>query len=89
MGCGTGHLTQAIAERGAAVVGFDSSPEMIGQARQNFPRLQFMLGDAAEMEFRSEFDAVFSECGFALDEKGTASGKRNGQRAEGRRPSCR
>src|SRR5690242_15556652 len=33
---------------------------MIGQARQNFPRLQFVLGDAAEMEFRSEFDAVFS-----------------------------
>jgi trans-aconitate methyltransferase len=60
VGCGTGHLTQAIADRGAAVVGFDSSPEMIGQARQNFPRLQFMLGDAAQMEFRSEFDAVFS-----------------------------
>ena len=60
VGCGTGHLTQTIAERGATVVGFDSSPEMIGQARQNFPRLQFILGDAAEMEFRSEFDAVFS-----------------------------
>jgi trans-aconitate methyltransferase len=60
VGCGTGHLTQTIADRGAAVVGFDCSPEMIGQARQNFPRLQFVLGDAAEMEFRSEFDAVFS-----------------------------
>lgn len=60
VGCGTGHLTQAIAEQGAEVVGFDRSPEMIGQARQNFPRLQFMLGDAADMSFYEEFDAVFS-----------------------------
>jgi trans-aconitate methyltransferase len=60
VGCGTGHLTQALAERGAEVVGFDSSPEMIGQARQNFPGLRFVLGDAAEMSFSSEFDAVFS-----------------------------
>jgi trans-aconitate methyltransferase len=60
LGCGTGHLTAKIAESGAEVVGLDASPEMIGQARQNFPALSFVVGDAAEMKFHSEFDAVFS-----------------------------
>ncbi len=60
LGCGTGQLAQKISESGAEVVGLDASPEMIGQARQNFPRLQFVLEDAAAMEFESEFDAVFS-----------------------------
>ncbi len=41
LGCGTGHLTQEIAERGATVLGIDSSPEMIAQARQNYPKLRF------------------------------------------------
>ena len=60
LGCGTGQLTQKIADCGAEVVGFDSSPEMIGQARQNFPNIRFVLGNAAEMSFNQEFDAVFS-----------------------------
>ena len=29
LGCGTGHLTQRIHERGGVVTGIDSSPEMI------------------------------------------------------------
>jgi trans-aconitate methyltransferase len=60
LGCGTGQLTQKIAEHGADVVGLDASPEMIGQARQNFPSLRFLLQDAANMNFREEFDAIFS-----------------------------
>src|SRR5919202_5343810 len=60
LGCGTGQLTQKIAEHGADVVGLDASPDMIGQARQNFPSLHFMLRDAANMDFQDEFDAVFS-----------------------------
>jgi trans-aconitate methyltransferase len=60
LGCGPGQLTQKIAERGAEVTGLDSSPEMIGQARQNYPHLRFVLEDAARMQFESEFDAVFS-----------------------------
>lgn len=60
VGCGTGQLTQQIGERGADVLGVDSSPDMIGQARQNFPRLRFALQDAVSMTFDSEFDAVFS-----------------------------
>lgn len=60
LGCGPGQLTQKIAERGADVTGLDASPEMIGQARQNYPNLRFVLEDAARMQFDGEFDAVFS-----------------------------
>ena len=60
LGCGTGQLTDLIAERGAEVLGLDASPDMIGQARQNYPRRQFVLQDATTMQFQGEFDAVFS-----------------------------
>jgi trans-aconitate methyltransferase len=60
LGCGPGQLTNKMAEVGAEVTGLDASPTMIGQARQNYPRLRFVLQDAAAMEFPHEFDAVFS-----------------------------
>lgn len=60
LGCGTGHLTNRIAESGAQVVGVDASPDMIGQARQNFPKLAFSLQDAMALTYQEEFDAVFS-----------------------------
>jgi trans-aconitate methyltransferase len=60
VGCGTGQLTAKIAESGASVVGLDRSPEMIGQARQNYPALEFRLADATSFSFPTEFDAVFS-----------------------------
>jgi trans-aconitate methyltransferase len=60
LGCGTGHLTAQLAERGAAVVGLDASPSMVAQARQNFPKLKFVLADARNMNFDQPFDAVFS-----------------------------
>lgn len=60
VGCGTGQLTRALADRGVEVVGIDSSTDMIGQARQNFPRIRFVLGNAMDMTFIEEFDGVFS-----------------------------
>ena len=60
LGCGTGHLTAAIAARGAEVIGVDSSPSMVAQARQNFPTLNFQLCDARSFRFDMAFDAVFS-----------------------------
>ena len=65
VGCGTGQLTSEIASLGAETLGIDASPDMIGQARQNFPsrnrpQLKFALVDAAQMPFDAEFDAVFS-----------------------------
>ena len=60
LGCGTGHLTSQIAERGADVIGLDASASMIAQARQNYPKLKFVLADARTFELGSGFDAVFS-----------------------------
>ncbi len=60
LGCGTGHLTHQIAERGASVIGFDRSPAMLNQARSLFPRIRFELADARNFAFGSDFDAVFS-----------------------------
>jgi trans-aconitate methyltransferase len=60
VGCGTGQLTSEIARGGAQVVGIDSSTAMIGQAAANFPGLRFALQDVSAMQYREEFDAVFS-----------------------------
>ena len=60
VGCGTGQLTAEIAKQGAQVVGLDNSANMVGQARQNYPGLTFVLGDATGFRFEEPFDAVFS-----------------------------
>lgn len=60
LGCGTGHLTARLAAAGARVTGLDSSPEMIAQARANFPDLPFLFADARDFVFEEPFDAVFS-----------------------------
>lgn len=60
LGCGTGQLTGRIAESGADVIGLDSSPEMIEEARRRFPDLQFDEGDAHDFAYAEPFDAIFS-----------------------------
>ncbi len=60
VGCGTGHLTHSLRERGAKVVGIDSSPNMIQQARAQYPDLEFVQADASAFTFKEPFDAVFS-----------------------------
>lgn len=60
VGCGTGHLTQKIADAGAQVVGVDASAAMIAEARRNFPELRFEVADATAMRFDEPFDAIFS-----------------------------
>ena len=60
LGCGTGHLAAEIARSGAEVVGIDSSPEMVEQARCNYPELRFEVADSTDFSFPEPFDAVFS-----------------------------
>lgn len=60
LGCGTGHLTHRIAERGAAVIGLDSAPPMIAQARINYPGIRFTLAAAENFALDTPVDAVFS-----------------------------
>jgi SAM-dependent methyltransferase len=60
IGCGTGHLAAKIAESGALVTGVDYSPDMIRQAREAYPGIQFEVVDATKIPFEGGFDAVFS-----------------------------
>src|ERR1700719_4137852 len=60
LGCGAGQLTAAIAQTGAVAFGLDASPEMIAQARANFPALDFRIGDATNFSVDPPLDAVFS-----------------------------
>lgn len=60
LGCGTGQLTAKIAESGARIIGIDASPEMIEQARKNYPLIEFQVADVRRFESDERFDAVFS-----------------------------
>jgi len=60
LGCGAGQLTAKIAAAGAIVAGIDQSPEMIAQARANFPAIDFRIADATSFTVDSPVDAVFS-----------------------------
>ncbi|HML17183.1 MAG TPA: methyltransferase domain-containing protein [Bryobacteraceae bacterium] len=60
LGCGSGQLTALIAERGAGVIGIDSSSEMIAAARANFPAIEFRVADATSFAIEDSVDAVFS-----------------------------
>jgi SAM-dependent methyltransferase len=58
LGCGDGALTARLAERGASVVGVDTSPSLLDAARAR--GLDARLADAHALPFSGEFDAVFS-----------------------------
>lgn len=58
LGCGDGVLTAKLRDFGCEVIGVDSSPDFINSAKSL--RLDVRLLDAHEMDFNSEFDAVFS-----------------------------
>ncbi len=58
LGCGDGVIAAALAERGCAVVGVDSSPDFIGAARARGVDARLMDGQA--LDFGPDFDAVFS-----------------------------
>ncbi len=60
IGCGTGHLTQKIADSGAVVTGLDADPAMIAQARIHYPGLTFRLADVRSFTVDEPVDAIFS-----------------------------
>jgi trans-aconitate 2-methyltransferase len=66
LGCGTGRLTAAVAERtGALVVGADRSAAMLTRAAaQPTGRTVFLLADGTALPFAEAFDAVFSTATF-------------------------
>ncbi len=64
LGCGNGSLTPKLAERGYDVVGIDASEEMIALAKQEYPELKFMRGDALSFQLEEKADAIFSNAVF-------------------------
>lgn len=64
VGCGTGALTRELTLRGHAVLGMDSSADMIAKARELYPDLDFQVGDACDMAWEGRFDVVFSNAVF-------------------------
>ncbi|HWL25545.1 MAG TPA: methyltransferase domain-containing protein [Ureibacillus sp.] len=60
LGCGTGDLTNTLFEIGVNVIGIDKSVNMIGEAINKYPHLQFNVQDATTMDYKNTFDAVFS-----------------------------
>ena len=59
LGCGSGQLTQAIADRGAIVIGIDGDAAMVTAAQQQFPDLTFQVADARSFTVASPVDGVF------------------------------
>ena len=45
VGCGTGQHVNMLAEKNLKVLGIDISPSMINQAKQNFPKYNFKVGN--------------------------------------------
>jgi len=61
LGCGTGDLTDIIAQSGACVRGIDSSCSMISTAQVNYPDIHFSVADATSFQVKRPLDAVFSK----------------------------
>jgi SAM-dependent methyltransferase len=57
-GCGTGRVAVRLAALGHTVVGVDSDPAMVEQARAEAPDLDWRVADLAELALAQEFDAV-------------------------------
>ncbi|MGY4691762.1 class I SAM-dependent methyltransferase [Salibacterium sp. K-3] len=60
LGCGTGDLAKQLNDFGADVEGVDKSENMIEQAKTKYPNIKFAVEDATALEYKDEFDAVFS-----------------------------
>jgi trans-aconitate methyltransferase len=60
IGCGTGYLTKQLHDAGAIVKGTDYSPDMIAQAKEKHPDVEFEIADASNFDEGGQYDAVFS-----------------------------
>ncbi|MFM0738465.1 trans-aconitate 2-methyltransferase [Paraburkholderia xenovorans] len=60
IGCGPGNSTETLAAQfpGAAVSGFDSSPDMIEAARRRLPQFQFDVADLSTWNAAQPYDLI-------------------------------
>lgn len=84
LGCGDGALTLEIAKRGAAVLGIDSSVELLAQAQAHGLETQRM--DGQTLTFEGEFDAVFTNAAlhWMRDHEAVVQGVRRALKPGGR-----
>lgn len=64
LGCGNGVLTKELADRGYRSVGLDESSGLLNIARNEYPEITFIQGDAAGFSLDEQFDIVFSNAVF-------------------------
>lgn len=62
IGCGPGNSTQFLQEKfpGAAIIGMDSSQDMLDAAHKRLPDVRFDLGDIASWSEPGPFDVILS-----------------------------
>jgi SAM-dependent methyltransferase len=66
LGCGPGNSTEMLIERfpDAEVIGIDSSPDMLRQARERLPRRTFVEGDLTTWKPEPDTDLLFGNAVF-------------------------
>ena len=62
LGCGPGNSTELLSARfpGAAILGLNSSPDMIAAARRRLPQLRFDVVDIAQWRDQGLFDVILA-----------------------------
>ena len=60
LGCGTGHLTKQLKDKGADVTGIDASADMIEHAQKEFPGVDYRVADGCNFYLNKSFNAIFS-----------------------------
>ena len=62
LGCGPGNSTLVLKKRWpkATITGLDSSPQMIKQAKADYPKGDWVLGDIASWSTDQQYDVIFS-----------------------------
>lgn len=60
IGCGSGEEANLLSQRGANVIGFDISEELIKIAKEKYPHIEFYVGDAEDFKIERKFDIAFA-----------------------------
>lgn len=60
LGCGCGTLTKKLSDKGFIVAGMDASEEMLEAARERYPYIAFVPGEAAHFELAERIDVIVS-----------------------------